>query len=177
MAMLIIKRSVKAIAALLCLSALSACGGGGGESSTNTPAPAPPAPAPVEAVDYTPDTAALDESANKSTELYVETDFNFDTFKVVTLDINATGANGQALSNTLIFISVIDSEITELDDERLQHKALLTVAKTDANGNMYRQVETASTVTKLLVELNTIGIENEVILEMPSDNYVSYRFQ
>ena len=177
MTMQVNKQTIQIAAICLNLSLLTACGGGGSDSSSSTPPPSAPAPTSAPAPDYTPDATALDSSANKSTDLYVETDFTFDTYKVVTLDISATDPNGNALGNTLMFISVIDNEITELDDERLQNKELLSVAKTDENGSMYRQVEIASTVTKLLIELNTLGIENEVIVTINADNYVSYQFK
>ena len=183
--------SPQLLAVCIGVTLLSACGGGGGsssnESSTAAPAPvaAPAAPADSqesadetdEDVDYTPDAAALDSVANKSTQLYVEPDFTFDTHKRLTLDISATGARGQVLSDTLVTVSVVDSDITALDDERLQNKALLMVAKTDGNGELYRQVEIASSQQKLRIELNALGIENEVLAAIANDNYVSYQFR
>ena len=167
---------------IFCLGSLSACGGGGGSSSSapsETPAPAP-APTPVidepDEEDYSPDESGLDTEANNSEQLYVQPDFKFDTHKVITLDISAVNNDGQALANTLMFISAVDSDINELTDERLQQKALLTVARTNANGEVLREVETANTVTKLLIELNTVGIENEVLVTLADDNYVSYQF-
>ena len=183
--------SPQLLAVCIGVTLLSACGGGGGsssnESSTAAPAPvaAPAAPADSqesadetdEDVDYTPDAVALNSEANKSTQLYVEPDFTFDTHKRLTLDISATGARGQVLSDTLVSVSVVDSDITALDDERLQNKALLMVAKTDGNGELYRQVEIASSQQKLLIELNALGIENEVLAAIANDNYVSYQFR
>ena len=186
--------SPQLLAVCIGVTLLSACGGGGGsssnESSTAAPAPvaapsAPAAPADSqesadetdEDVDYTPDAAALNSEANKSTQLYVEPDFTFDTHKRLTLDISATGARGQVLSDTLVTVSVVDSDITALDDERLQNKALLMVAKTDGNGELYRQVEIASSQQKLRIELNALGIENEVLAAIANDNYVSYQFR
>ncbi|MBD3587089.1 hypothetical protein HHX48_15190 [Salinimonas sp. HHU 13199] len=180
-------------AMVVCLSIIlvSACGGGGDSSpadnSSATPAPvsattAPAAPPPTsqESTDdenYTPDTAALDSEANKSTQLYVEPDFTFDTHKVITLDITATGANGQALANTMVLVSVVDNDIEAMDDEKLQNKALLTVAKTNSNGTIYRKVEIASIQKKLLIELNALGIENEVLVAIAEDNYVTHQFR
>lgn len=166
---------------IFCIGSLSACGGGGGSSSSapsETPAPAPtPVPdEPDEEEDYSPDESGLDTEANNSEQLYVQPDFTFDTHKVITLDISAVNNDGHALGNTLMFISVVDSDINELTDERLQQKALLTVARTNANGEVLREVETANTVTKLLIELNTVGIENEVLVTLADDNYVSYQF-
>lgn len=76
-----------------------------------------------------------------------------------------------------MFISVADSDITALTDERLQQKALLTVARTNTNGEVLREVETANTATKLLIELNTVGIENEVLVTLTDNNYVNYQFK
>lgn len=178
---------------VVCMSVilLSACGGGGGSSSSDstsassaptvpaTPASPPSAPeqGAEEGEDYSPDAAALDNEANKSTQLYVEPDFTFDTHKVITLDISAIGANGQALIDTLVLVSVVDDDINAMDDERLQNKALLTVAKTDGSGSIYRKIEIASTENKLLIELNALGIENEVLIAIAEDNYVSHQFR
>lgn len=178
---------------VVCMSVilLSACGGGGGSSSSDstsassaptvpaTPASPPSAPeqGAEEGEDYSPDAAALDNEANKSTQLYVEPDFTFDTHKVITLDISATGANGQALIDTLVLVSVVDDDINAMDDERLQNKSLLTVAKTDGSGSIYRKIEIASTENKLLIELNALGIENEVLIAIAEDNYVSHQFR
>ncbi|KXJ62267.1 MAG: hypothetical protein AXW14_00345 [Alteromonas sp. Nap_26] len=168
---------------IFCLGILSACGGGGGSNSSapsETPAPAP-APVPNdpdenEDENYLPDETGLDNEANNSEQLYIQPDFTFDTHKVITLDISAINADGRAIGNALMFISVVDSDINELTDERLQQKALLTVARTNANGEVLREVEIANTATKLLIELNTVGIENEVLVTLADDNYVSYQF-
>lgn len=168
---------------IFCLGVLSACGGGGGSNSSapsETPAPVP-TPVPdepdEEEEDYSPDETGLDTEANNSEQLYVQPDFTFDTHKVITLDISAVNNDGMALGNALMFISVVEDDISELTDERLQQKALLTVARTNANGEVLREVETANTVTKLLIELNTVGIENEVLVTLAEDNYVSYQFR
>jgi len=122
------------------------------------------------AVSYEPDDNKLDTAAENSTDLYVAEDFDFDTYKTITIDFQMVDYEGNVLSDTLVFVSQIDNAITELDDpELLNNKSLLTVLKTDESGNIYKTIEVAQTVDNLLVEINTLGVDNEMIIAVPEN--------
>jgi len=166
------------------LLSLLGCGGGGGGDSAS--------PAPVvetiltgdtttgseeTSVDYTPDPNKLVITAKASSELYAEATFNFDSFKSVTFDISATDNLSQPLSAAMLLISVIDPDITAFDDPRLQDKSLLTKVFTDANGQIYITLEMAQSVDKVLLELNTLGLENDVIVVLDDTSAITYNFE
>jgi len=167
---------------LIVVSLLGCGGGGGGDSTSSTPV--------VETVitggtttdseetnvDYTPDPNKLVTTATASSELYAEATFNFDSFKSVTFDISATDNLNQPLSAAMLLISVIDPDITALDDPRLQSKSLLTKVFTDTNGQIYVTLEMAQSVDKILLELNTLGLENDVIVSLDDTGVIRYNF-
>lgn len=171
----------------LMLSVLASCGGGGGGESTSTSTNATPAApvttttntsdTPTEAESYDPDASKQEQTADQTEDLYVEQNFEFNTYKVITIDIQATDDVGIALANTLLFISSLPAEMTELDDERMAEKSLISVFKTDSSGGIYTEVEVSSNVKNVLLELNTLGIENEVIVTLAEDNMVQHHFK
>ena len=144
-----------------------ACGGGGGSDSTPSPTPAPivvPTPTvtpPV--VDYTPDKEKLAVAADASGALYVEPTFKFSTYQQVEIDILVTGNDDQPVANRMLAVSMINHDIEEYDDPRLQDKVLLSYQKTDSSGRIALVLEMPKSVKKVLLELNAMGIENDVI--------------
>lgn len=166
---------------LLVTLTLAGCGGSGGSESTTPTAQETQSPTQNEesnettsaeenkepdAESYAPEESRLEQEASSSSELYVEPDFQFDTFKAVTFDLLLTDNEGQPMANTIIFVSAIAQEITELDDPALANKSLISVLKTDASGAVYRQLEMSQTVNKVLFEINAIGTENEHIKDI-----------
>lgn len=119
------------------------------------------------AVDYTPEVEKLDTKAGDSTQLYVEPEFQFDTFKTVTFDLQLMDYDGAPVANTMLFLSSIEEGVVALDDPNLANKSLIAVLKTDASGSVYKQVEVDQNVANVLLEINALGTENEVILAVP----------
>ena len=120
----------------------------------------------TEVVDYSPQVEKLDVKASDSTELYVEPDFQFDTYKTVTFDLQVSSYEGEPLTNTILFLSAIEVGVESLDDPRLANKSLIAVMKTDESGSVYKQIEVDQNVANVLIEINAIGTENEVILPL-----------
>jgi len=190
--------------ALLILSIVG-CGGGGDSSTeaqvveapapiaTSTEAPVAEAPTPITTstetevattglveempVDYSPDSDKLVDKAETSTELYVEPEFNFDSYKSVSFDISVTDHLNQPVPDVMLSISVIDAQITSFDDPLLQDKSLLTKVFTDANGQIYVTLEMSRSVSKVLLELHTLGVENDVIKPVDDSGLVIHLFQ
>jgi hypothetical protein len=127
--------------------------------------------------DYKPDSTKLTITAKSSDELYVEPSFNFNNHKKVFFNVSATDAEGDPMVNKLLLISSINNEITTHDDPRLQDKSLLAMTKTNINGQAYLTLEIPQKVANILLELNAIGIENDVILPISSSGEISYQFK
>lgn len=167
---------------------LFGCGGGGGDNSapvanevpiitTTVTEESTTEPEQAAVVDYSPDPVKLSDTAAASRDLYVEPMFNFDSFKRVSFDISAIDNLKQPLSDVMLSISVIDEEITALDDPLLQQKSLLSKVFTDSNGQIYITLEMALSVNKVLLELNTLGLENDVIFRVDETGVVSHSFE
>jgi len=160
------------------LTCILACGGGGGSSKeapviiTEEPTTQPG----EEVIDYSPDPTKLGTSADDSSELYVEENFNFDSFKSVTFDISASDSLDKPIIGAMLLVSVIDAEITAYDDPLIQDKSLLTKVFTDTNGQIYIRLEMANSVGKVLLELNALGLTNDVIIELGNANVITYSF-
>jgi len=82
-----------------------------------------------------------------------------------------------ALANKVLSISSILSEIEEYDDPRLQEKSLLATAKTDIDGQIDLILEIPKKVDNILLELNVVGIENDVIRFIDDSAAVIYHFK
>jgi hypothetical protein len=174
---------VKSFLVLLLAAYISACGGGGSDtapspvtSPVSAVVTAPPAQPVLESKDYSPDPLRLSMEAETSQDLFVEADFTFDSYREVVFDIDATDANKLPLSNLILAISLIDKDIVEYDDPRLQQKSLLSMAKTDANGQIYVSLELPQTASKVLLELNAVGIQNDVIMSIDDGGRVLHHF-
>ncbi|MDG1751472.1 MAG: hypothetical protein P8I03_07415 [Thalassotalea sp.] len=166
---------------LLILS-LTGCGGGGGKTdnsvsttSQNTPLVTVSDTSQV-VVDYSPEEERLTTEASSSSELYVEPTFNFDSFKVIDVDISARDVASDPLSGALVSISVIDDSISDLNDVLINEKSLLTNVFTDNNGQINITLEVPDSVNKLLLEIHALGIENKVIFNVDEAALVMHNF-
>ncbi len=169
---------------LLVLTAVAGCGGSGGGSDEVTTQPetttnndsGTSAEEEEDAADYTPDESKLDADAESSSDLYVEPEFQFDTYKTLTVDLLISNIEGAPMANTMVFISAVPADVTELDAPELADKSLLTVAKTDSSGVIYRQLEVSQTLSKVLIEVSAIGVENERLIDVPANNLINVQF-
>lgn len=171
----------------LAMSTVS-CGGGGSDSTspvaTITPTPTPAAtatPVTTEATEpttqeYAPDPAKLTLAAQTSDELYVAERFTFSHYQMVSVDITTADSNGNPLVHQMLAVSVIDDEIEAYDDPRLQEKRLLTYLKTDSQGRITRDIEMPTSVNKVLLELNAVGVDNDVITTINAMGAIEHHF-
>jgi len=171
---------------------IASCGGGGGgggssesASAAATPTPTPTVtstptpivtPTPTVVVDYAPSSDKLSSAAQSSSELYVEPSFKFTNFQTVVIDVYVTDANSNPRENLMLSVSVINSEIVDYDDPRLQDKSLLTKLKTGKNGRVYLDLELPNNVKKVLLELNALGVENDVIASIDEYGVIEHHF-
>lgn len=54
---------------------------------------------------------------------------------------------------------------------------LVAMTKTNINGQAYLTLEIPQKVANILLELNAVGIENEVVLPISSSGEISYQFK
>lgn len=169
----------------LTLVNLVSCGGESSESvatnvaATNTTLPPETVNADMslsDPIDYSPEATKLSSTASSSTDLYVEADFNFSSHKVVTFDINVQGIDNSPTTNAMLSISMIDANIVDFDDPKMQGKALITKALSDSNGQIYLTMELPNTVNQVLLELNALGVENDVIIKIDDSGNVVHHF-
>ncbi|MFT4993893.1 MAG: hypothetical protein ACI965_000914 [Paraglaciecola sp.] len=166
---------------LLTAVSISACGGGGNDATPQSisavvAASTSPPPSVPESQDYTPEPLKLRAEAETSQDLFVEANFAFDSYRKVIFDIDATDVNSLPLSDVMLAISVINKEIVQHDDPRLQQKSLISMAKTDKNGQIYLSLELPQTATKVLLELNAVGMQNDVIISIDDGGQVLHHF-
>lgn len=182
----------------LFVGVITSCGGGGSADSTSSSIDASPvretasetsvnteanlivpATEAIEVVDYSPDEDLLGATAESSNDLYVETDFDFDQYKKVSINLSAILPDGEAASNRLIKIYSVHKDITEWDDQRLQSKELIFVGKTDARGVLVQDTEFSFSVKKVLMILSAVGLENKTLIDLADTNEVqiTYSFE
>lgn len=171
------------ILGLLILSLPGCGGGGGGDKADNTVATNSETTTTVTVndtsqvvVDYAPEEERLITEASSSSELYVEPTFNFDSFKVIDVDISARDVADEPLSGALVSISVIDDSVSDLNDTLIDEKSLITNIFTDNNGQINITLEVPDSVNKLLLEVHALGIENEVIFNIDESALVMHNF-
>lgn len=178
-----IKKVLKPFTIITFITLVVSCGGGGGSSTEVAPEIAKIetdediTPSIPIVKSYMPDVEKLTKTAQSSTDLYVEPSFNFNSHQNVIFTINVTDREGNPIANKVLSISSIDSEIVEYDDPRLQEKSLLVMAKTDNDGQVYLTLEIPQYISKVLLELNAVGLENDVILPVDDSGVVIHEFQ
>lgn len=169
---------------MTCTISLFGCGGGGGGESnpattatvtqpvTTVVATTPVTTVVVPVVDYTPDSDKLALEAETSLDLFVETDFNFNSFREIGLDINVQSFEGKYIADSLVYISSLPDGIVELDDERMSERSLIAVTKTDGNGHSLVRFETPQVVNNLLIEIRSLGVNNKHIVDISEQDYL-----
>lgn len=125
--------------------------------------------------DYQPDKKRLDSKASRSTNLYVEPEFSFDTNKMITLDIQAIDDKGVPLGKHLVFIS--GREIHEDDSpDMLPNYSLLGIELTDEAGNIYKQMEISSEIDELEIKVQAVGIKDRINVNLSEVNHIQHIF-
>ncbi len=121
--------------------------------------------------------AGDNDKAGKSKELQVAEEFNFTSYRKVRLDISAMDNQNKPIGNALVRVFVIDSDITELEDEGLQKKSLLTMARTDEAGWVEHEVEVPQNFKKLLLEIQNVEVEHKQIVILDEQDTIQVSFK
>lgn len=156
---------------------LQACGGSSeGESAEQESAGSGSEEPVLEAPSYEPSTELLSQEAERSTDIYVAETFNFNTYKTVTIDVSAATPDGTPLADTLLFVYSIPSEVQELAELKPEDKDLLFIVKTNSAGLALVKQEINQNLDTLLLELQTIGIENQIVTKLTEQNLILHHF-
>lgn len=155
---------------------IQACSGSSEDTSEPEPQPESVDDPIIEDPNYDPPIELLSTEAEKSTDIYVEEAFDFNTYKEITIDISAIKADGTPMANTLMFVYAIPSEVEELADLKPEDKDLLFIVKTNTAGFALVQQEINQNLDTLLLELQTIGIENQIVKKITEQNLVLHHF-
>jgi len=130
----------------------------------------------VHAAEYQPAESLLETKADRSNQLYVSPEFNFDNQRRITLDLMAFDDQGDPLINTLVVIKGRASESRYLDEEPQSYE-LVSMLRTDDSGAVYREVELADQIDQLQIQVQTVGIENVLHIELIDDDAVYHTFE
>ncbi|MCF2950428.1 hypothetical protein L0668_20125 [Paraglaciecola aquimarina] len=126
---------------------------------------------------YDADIQKLQNKASKSSDLYVEPEFNFKTYKSITLDIVVTNEFGDPSANVIMRISSLPVGDNIGTDELWAKKSVISLVRTDQFGRVFRQIEVSNSVNSLLLELHQQTANNIVELNLPDSLYVSHTFE
>ncbi len=130
---------------------------------------------------YQSDIQKLNTKANRTKDLFVDPNFNFDTYKTLTLDIQVLDISGKPSANKLLRISSIpaieaDNENQDIEKNYVQ-RSVISLAKTDNFGKVYKQIEVSNLLTSILIELNEKTPNNRILLNVPVSLHVSHTFE
>jgi hypothetical protein len=129
-----------------------------------------------ESHNFSADMDKLETKAGKSRDLYVEADFDFQTFQSVTLDFLVLDAQQLPLDGALLSISLVPDDVVDASDQRLQKKSLLAFVRTDEFGRIYQPLELSNSVKKVLIELDIMRPDNKLIIDVTDTQHITHLF-
>ena len=157
---------------LLSFSAITliACGGGGGGGIDE-------AKTEPTLTSYPPNSEKLLNSANDSSELYVEEGFTFNPVKNTRLILQINNENSQAKPYSRLNIYLVENDaLNETNfiwtDEMSSNAQLIAGGQTNAYGEFSRLLEFPPLNDEkpiLMIEVNALGIENKTLVTIESD--------
>jgi len=95
---------------------------------------------------------AVNEPAGRSTELVVDPEFNFNSSRKVTLDITVRNDLNQRQSGVLIKVFAVEDPKRVVGVKRKLKTTLISVLRSDDNGNVQREVEIPQHYRDLRIE-------------------------
>lgn len=127
-------------------------------------------------VSYQPDIKKLTTKAAQSKNLYVEPDFNFQTFNTYTLELSVNDQDGQPASGVILRVFSSKDENVISENEVVSQKSLLAIVRTDQYGSVYQTIEIPKSIKQVLLELNSKSPDNQVLIELENQEYISHIF-
>lgn len=123
------------------------------------------------------DTASADTNvkANKSLELQVDAEFNFNSYRKITLDVSAIDNQGRPIANAIMRIFVVKA-VASGEEEGMLKKSLLTMARTDEAGWLMQEIEVPQNYQTLLLEVQNMEVEQQRTVELGADEHLQISF-
>lgn len=119
--------------------------------------------------------AAVHASSTK--KLNISADFRFETFKTTTLDVSVFDTSGNALEGKLLRVfSVIDTP-NRGDGTATSQRSSLLIARTDAFGRVYTDLQIANSTSQLLLVVDAVGNQNEALVDFDGEETISRQFR
>lgn len=131
----------------------------------------------VSAQEHSADIEKLNKQANKSRDLYVEPEFNFLTYKKITVDLQVLDSEGEPVQGVMLMLSAIPEGVEDLSDERLVDKSIFSIVRTDSLGKAYQQIEIPLSINAVFIELNMLNANSQVIMDMYDTAYIQHVFE
>lgn len=129
---------------------------------------------------YQPPVDRLASQAARSSELYVEPHFNFETHKVMTLDILALDDNDNPLSKHKVFIygrpASVDNENAASTLE-INPYSLLGILLTDESGVVYSNMDIGVDIVDIRLILQAVGVESSIDIDLRQSLNVNHVFR
>jgi len=111
-----------------------------------------------------------------SLDLNVSPKFMFNNVQMVDFTIEAVDGHNNALNDRFISVFSVPENLTFWSDEFAGDAHLIFKAKTDATGQLSRQVELPGEVKQVLLVLSYIGQKNKELVNI-NQGGVSHRFK
>ena len=125
---------------------------------------------------YLPDAQKLNTKASQSKDLYVEPDFNFKTFNTYTLELFVSDQNEQPAQGVILRVFSTNDENIQSEDGVPAQKSLLGIVRTDQYGSVYQTIEISQSVKQVLLELNSQSPDNQVLIKLNDQEFISHSF-
>lgn len=126
--------------------------------------------------DYVPNPILLTTKAADSTDLYVNENFTFTDTQRRKIKVTAQSADGFVITNALVRFYAISEDLDLTTQDTSLAQTLVFSAYTDSYGEIYRDIELPVQVKALYVQIDTIGIDNQMIKPLEhEDVYINFR--
>ena len=109
--------------------------------------------------------------------MYVEPDFNFQTFNTYTLELFINDQDGQPAQGAILRVFSTDDETIHSEDGQVTQKTLLAMVRTDQDGRVYQTIEISQSVKQILLALNSQSPDNQVLNNLADLEYISHTFE
>ena len=110
-----------------------------------------------------------------SDEVYAHNAYYVDSHKEITVEIKGKANDGEVLNGSLLTISALGYS-TSGDEKRVNKNSLIIRSFMDNSDTITMILEVPKNTEKLLLEFNTLGIENEAIYSLKDTSKIAYHF-
>ena len=110
---------------------------------------------------------------SRSTDLVVDPSFNFETSRTVSLDIAVTDDLNQPMVGVMVKVFALEDPSRLGNIKRALKSTLITVARTNSEGKVVREVEIPQHYRDLKIEKQTMSANPIKILSVQGQQHIS----